>query len=208
VRDLLARKESVAAELKAEARQIQSVRDTRAAAFRSFFLKSWKSWIGLAMIVYLLPSISFSAVIARWDAVRGRRLLIGNWGIPEVIVYSDKAIVGLPNNPYRKINVEGGYAYMWLGLLANTKETYYFIDLKYVAPFYIPPPLYVVPKSSDVHISLVLQPNNVDAPSERLEDPVAITETPMPSLMPTNTPTRALIPTSRPIQTLTNSPTP
>lgn len=41
------------------------------------FTETWQFWVGAVLILYLLISVATSAVIGEWDAVRGKRLLVG-----------------------------------------------------------------------------------------------------------------------------------
>lgn len=123
------------------------------------FSKTWRFWIGLIFACYFLISISISAILGDWDALRAKHILVSNWQIPLVTMYSNDPIAALKSH---ETAVAGGYEYSNLGLLASNQQAYYLVDFKHSFPsedyYLLAPKVYLIARPNDTPISIKVYP--------------------------------------------------
>jgi len=111
---------------------------------------------GIFFLSYFFISTSMSSVLGEFDAARRGRFVVGNWRIPEAVLYSTEPIPALSNIENKLSN--GNYEYAPLGLLISDDNVYYLIEWKKASFFDEKPKVYVVPRSSELRINLSLSP--------------------------------------------------
>ena len=135
------------------------------------------------IIIYFFVSISTSAVLGEWDAARGGRLMIGDWHIPGVAMYSTARIPSLAN---KEIEIDANkFEYNSLGLLASDDKVYYLVDLKTTYYYRSKPDLYIIPRSDSLTLNFIVSPYTLATP----------TPSPTASETPSLTPTIIFTPT-------------
>jgi hypothetical protein len=133
--------------------------------------------ISLVLIFYFFAAYSTSVLLGEWDAARGRRLMVGDWQIPQVIMYSEKSIPAL-STVERKLagNI---YQYAPLSLVASDSNMYYLVDSKTGEFFAEHPKVYNIPRSDDLKISYLVTPAN-----QTVANPTATSEPKVSTLTP------------------------
>lgn len=149
-------------------------------------------WMPLLVTLLFLVSISTSAALGKFDALRGARSLSGNWQIPMTYVFSNKKILSLAA---KEIKVDGGYEYGSFGLIASTDTNLYLVTWKTDIFFKEQPSLYIIPVKPEQSILLGPKVEPSTAP------------TTMPSITPIATSTLMLTPTFTPSPTSHSLPT-
>jgi hypothetical protein len=142
------------------------------------FTKTWQFWVGAVLILYLLVSISTSAIFGEWDAARSKRLLVGDWQIPEISLYSDSAIPALQEFKTQSIP---GYEYKSLGLLASDNNVYYLVELKKAEYYQQKPKVYIVPRNDKLMLNFIVSYYNYPTPTPK---PLP-SQTNIPTIVPT-----------------------
>ncbi len=123
-------------------------------------------WLILVLLTAFFISIAISAMMGVMNAHFGSRMMMGNWQMSPIYLYSDTYIEPLPTTMSSKT-----YLYGPLGLLAVSDKSYYLVDWNSKREYDWHPPLYVVPRS---------------------ENEVLVFKAPTPTMPPeTSTPTRA-----------------
>ncbi len=135
--------------------------------FQMFFLNSPSQTIskptdsanysvqGILLVIYFFVSITTSAILGEWDAARGGRLLIGNWRIPEVSLYSEKKI---PVMAALEREINGNFEYSQLGLLSSDDHVYYLSDWKTTEYYTTKPKVYIIPRSDSLFLNFIISP--------------------------------------------------
>lgn len=200
--------EETNAKIRDDARRVREFSETENNKIIYAIQNSRKVWVLAVLLFYLLISVSSSALLGEWDAARGGRLLVGDWHIPKVTLYSTGSIKSLQS--YEIIltstttttattilgtpatttatttdtpNTE--FRYESLGLLASTDKVYYLVDFKTTDYYKAKPKVYIIPRSDSLTLNFIVIPYAPQPP----------TPIPTSTNTPTLTPTIATTPT-------------
>ena len=158
---------------------------TESQKIKNIFKGSWQLWIVSILVFYFLVSVSSSALLGEWDAARGGRLMVGNWHISEISLYSTTSI---PSLEKMERSFGSDFVYKPLGLLSSDDKSYFLVDWKTTKYYEQKPHVYIIPRSDDLTLNFIVLPFGYSTP--------------------TPVPTKTNIPTVTPTISFTSTPTP
>jgi hypothetical protein len=177
---LFHRTEEIRIEISREEAELKRLAKEQSDRIVEIIKESWRFWVIAIVLFYFFISIASSALIGEWDALRGGRFMVGDWHIPEVSLYSTSSIPALKNY---EITLGSRFEYKPLGLLASDEKVYYLVDWKTTEYYTNKPQVYVVPRSDDLILNLIVSPFGYQTPTPTVTTtpsltPAAATPTP------------------------------
>jgi hypothetical protein len=120
-------------------------------------VETWQLWLALFVALFFLVSVSISALLGDFDALRGARTLSGSWEVPPAyVVGAELKPHLLPCLPERDDSATNSDAFGPVGLLTSNETSLFLVQLKENTNYYqARPSLCVLSRESVESILLV-----------------------------------------------------